>query len=65
MISHTHLNSNQEYIPKIILVGNSGVGKTSLLDQLTNKNFFSYRIPTIGSNTLKIKKNKLFYQALI
>ena len=40
---------SEKLTSKVILVGNSNVGKTSLLCQLTNKNFTTYRIPTVGN----------------
>lgn len=38
--------SNAEYNYMIILVGESGVGKTSLLDRYVYKTYFEYYTPT-------------------
>lgn len=37
-----------DYLFKIVLVGDSGVGKTNLLSQLTKQEFSAYTPPTIG-----------------
>lgn len=42
---------------KIIVVGDGGVGKTSLLNYLLNIEFNSYYIPTHGANVQIIKYN--------
>ena len=44
-------NQFEKLTSKVILVGSSNVGKTSLFSQLTNKNFSAYRIPTVGNFT--------------
>lgn len=40
-----------EIIPhlKIVLLGNSGVGKTSIMQQFRNQNFNSNTHPTVGT----------------
>ncbi|ARF08666.1 Ras family GTPase [Catovirus CTV1] len=42
---------------KVVIVGSSGVGKTSLLDRLRKNQFFEYTPSTIGSTYSVVKKD--------
>jgi len=52
--------------PRIIFIGDSGVGKTSIIHRAKNGNFESQTVPTIGAGTTimhkKINGKKIEYQ---
>ena len=56
------MNSLYDYLVKIIIIGNSDVGKTSLLSVYNDNNFYS--VPTIGVEFLSkyIKFNRTVYK---
>lgn len=45
-------NKSNDYNIKLIILGNSTVGKTSFLDQFINNKFNNYQLTTIGFNIL-------------
>lgn len=45
---YSSIPERYDYLFKIVLVGDSGVGKTNLLSQLTKQNFCTTTPPTIG-----------------
>ena len=50
--------ANSDYLFKVILVGNSGVGKSSLLVRYADDTFTDNFMPTIGVD-FKIRNNKV------
>ena len=44
-------------IPRIIFIGDSGVGKTSIIHRAKFGNFESHTVPTIGAGTTQMKTN--------
>ena len=46
---------------KVVLVGNSGVGKTCIINNIINKEFNADEVPTLSANfiNLKLKINEL------
>ncbi|EGG16622.1 hypothetical protein DFA_07600 [Cavenderia fasciculata] len=64
-MSQTYVNHNQQqkkYLFKIILIGSSGVGKTSLLSQYVHKRYIQQHKATIGvdflTKDLQLKDSK-------
>ena len=49
------LNENEDESIKVILVGNSGVGKTSIINRFALNQFHEYYYPTIASNFTEVK----------
>ncbi|KAI9315124.1 vacuolar biogenesis protein [Dichotomocladium elegans] len=45
-------SGRRKLLLKVVILGNSGVGKTSLMNQYVNKNFSSQYKPTIGADFL-------------
>ena len=46
--SESALGQSYDYLFKILLVGNSGTGKSSIVEQFTEKTFHSGFVSTIG-----------------
>ena len=42
------MNTDYEYLIKVLIVGDSGVGKSSLLSRFVDNAFSDYNMPTIG-----------------
>ncbi len=53
------MNKSYDYLFKLIIVGDSCVGKTSILQRFHGENFTQVAVPTIGK--LLINKFNLFY----
>ena len=49
----------------IILLGNTSVGKTTLLSSYIEEKFIEHTIPTIGIDSRVIKKNNYFFKVNI
>jgi len=47
---YTH---QEEFVVKVIVIGDPSVGKTSLLNRFTSKQFKEQYIPTVGVNIVK------------
>ena len=46
---------------KIMVLGDSGVGKTALMDRVISQKYFGNNIPTIGKYIKKINTNTIYY----
>ena len=61
-----HKNQNYDYLIKLLVIGNSGVGKTNMLLKFCDNNFMTSHLTTIGIDfkikTILIHNEKLRLQ---
>jgi Ras-related protein Rab-1A len=50
------MNTDSDYIFKVIFIGNSNVGKSSIMTRLSNNNFYEGHISTLGIDLRMIEK---------
>ena len=50
------VKSNKTLTFKVVMVGNSGVGKTSLVNRIVNGTFNEQEAPTIGSQYVSVER---------
>jgi small GTP-binding protein len=59
-------NQNYDYLIKLLVIGNSGVGKTNMLLKFCENNFMTSHLTTIGIDfkmkTITIGKDKIRLQ---
>jgi Ras-related protein Rab-8A len=59
-------NQNYDYLIKLLVIGNSGVGKTNMLLKFCENNFMTSHLTTIGIDfkikTINIGKDKIRLQ---
>lgn len=61
-----HKNQNYDYLIKLLVIGNSGVGKTNMLLKFCENNFMTSHLTTIGIDfkikTITVGKDKIRLQ---
>jgi Ras-related protein Rab-8A len=62
----TQKNQNYDYLIKLLVIGNSGVGKTNMLLKFCENNFMTSHLTTIGIDfkikTIQVGKDKVRLQ---